>query len=169
MVAKAGDLKVVYDGHKKFMEAIKALNTTDVKVGIPDSAPTRKDEEGGFDPQSNAAIGYIQENGSDLANIPPRPFLVPGVKKVEKEIAEEFKKAAQECFENPSAVIKRFTRAGIIAMNSVKQTLTAGEGFAELSESTLAARKAEGFKGTKPLIKSGQLRGSITYVLENGR
>jgi hypothetical protein len=168
-MAKTGDMKVVYDGHKKFMDAMKALNTVDVKVGIPDSAPARKADEGDFDPQSNAAIGYIQENGSDLAGIPPRPFLIPGVKKVEKQIAEEFKKAAQECFEDPSAVIKRLTRAGIIAMNSVKQTLTLGEGFPELADSTLAAREARGFKGTRPLIETQQLRGSITYVLDDGR
>jgi len=167
-VAKAGDLKVVYDGHKKFMEAMKALNTTSVRVGIPETAPQRKDD-GAFDAQSNAAIGYIQEHGSDLANIPPRPFLVPGVKAVEKEVAEEFKKAAQECFKDPNAILKRFTRAGIIAMNSVKATLTAGEGFAELSDATIAARKAKGFKGTKPLIETGQLRGSITFVIEDGR
>ncbi len=167
-MAKPGNIKVVYDGHKKFMEAIKALNTIDVKVGIPASAPERKDEDDKFDAQSNAAIGYIQENGSDLAGIPPRPFLIPGVKKVQKEILAEFKKAAQECFETPSAVVKRFTRAGIIAMNSVKATLTAGEGYDELADSTLAARRAEGFKGTKPLIKTQQLRGSITYVLDNG-
>lgn len=147
---------------------MKALNTLRVKAGIPASSPQRKDDED-FDPQSNAAIGYIQENGSDLAGIPPRPFLIPGIKKVSKEIAEEFKKAAQECFKTPSAIYKRFTRAGIIAMNSVKATLTAGEGFPELSDATLAARKAAGFKGTKPLIRTEQLRGSITYVIDDGR
>ncbi len=168
-MAKPGNIKVVYDGHKKFMESIKALNTVSVKVGIPASAPERKDEDDKFDEQSNAAIGYIQENGSELAGIPPRPFLIPGVKKVQKEIAEEFKKAAQECFQNPSAIYKRYNRAGIIAMNSVKATLTAGEGFPELADSTLAARKAEGFKGTKPLIKTQQLRQSITYVIDDGR
>lgn len=167
-MAKPGTLKVVYDGHKKFMEAVKALNTVGVKVGIPNSAPQRKDD-GSFDPQSNAAIGYIQENGSELVGIPPRPFLIPGVKKVKDEVAKEFKKAAIEGFKDPSKVLKYLTRAGIIAMNSVKATLTAGEGFEKLSDATLAARKAKGFQGTKPLIETGQLRGAITYVIEDGR
>lgn len=169
-MAKAGSVKVVYDGLAKFKEGIKALNTTGVLVGIPKSNGERQPEKGedDFDNMSNAAIGYIQEKGSDIAKIPPRPFLVPGVRAVKKEIAMEMEKMAREAFNNPGAVYKRYNRMGIIAMNSVKRTLTKGDGYDKLSERTLAERKEAGFKGTKPLIRTGQLRNSITYVIQTG-
>ena len=64
-----------------------------------------------------------------------------------------------------SALEKAFTKAGLVAQASVRATLTAGEGFEPLSESTLKAREAKGFKGTKPLIRTGQLRNSYTFVV----
>lgn len=161
---KAGDFKVVFDGMKKFNDAMKALAVTDVKVGIPESTAERNSDE--FDSMSNAAIGYVQENGSDLANIPPRPHLVPGVKKVQAEVANEFKQAAQKCMDDPSAIVKHYTRAGIIASNSVKKIITDQEGFEELSFFTLLARERDGFKGDKALIRTGQYRNAITYVVE---
>lgn len=163
---KAGDLKVVFDGTKKFQEAMKALAVTDVYVGIPSQANERKpDGEEEQEVMNNASIGYIQENGSDLAGIPPRPHLVPGIKAVEKEIAEEFKKAAQKAFNDPSAVMKHYNRAGIIGMNSVKKIITDQEGFEPLSPKTIAAREADGKKGDKALIRTGQYRNAITYVV----
>lgn len=161
---KPGDFKVTFDGLKKFQEAMKALAVKDVFVGIPQAETARKDEDG-KEQMNNATIGYIQENGSDIANIPPRPHLVPGVKKVENEVAEEFKKAAQKAFNDPSAVIKHLTRAGIIASNSVKKVITDQEGFEELSFFTLLERERQGFKGDKALIRTGQYRNSITFVV----
>lgn len=160
---KAGEVVVKKDNTNSFLNAIKALKMS-VKVGIPETANSRPQDEG-FDNMSNAAIGYIQENGSELAGIPPRPHLVPGIRNVQPQITEEFKKAAQEVFTDPSAVYKRYTRAGILAMNSVKALITSGEGFEKLSEATLKERKEAGFKGTKPLLRTGQYRNAITYVI----
>lgn len=161
---KAGELKVTFDGMKKFQEAMKVLAITDVYVGIPQEANSREtDEDEEF--MNNATIGYIQENGSDLAGIPPRPHLVPGIKKVQKEIAAEFKAAAKKAFESPSAVIQHYNRAGMIAVSSVKKVITDQDGFTPLSESTIAARKEQGFNGTKALIRTGQYRNAITYVV----
>lgn len=165
---KAGDFKVVFDGTKKFQEAMKALAVTDVYVGIPQESDERQVDrmaETGEVEMNNASIGYIQENGSELAGIPPRPHLVPGIRNVEKEIANEFKLAAQKAFKDPSAVFKHYTRAGIIASNSVKKVITNQEGFEPLAESTVAARKASGAKGEKALLRTGQYRNAITYVV----
>lgn len=161
---KAGDLKVTFDGLKKFQESMKALAVENVYVGIPSDHNERKDDdEEEF--MNNATIGYINENGSDLANIPARPHLVPGIRKVQKEIAEEFKKAAQKAVSDPKAVFIHYNRAGIIAMNSVKKVITDQEGFEPLSFYTELQREREGFKGDKALIRTGQYRNSITYVV----
>jgi len=58
------------------------------------------------------------------------------------------------------------TKAGIVAQNSVKAAITKGEGFAPLADATVKARQRKGFKGTKPLIRTGQLRNSITYIVK---
>jgi hypothetical protein len=161
---KAGDFKVVFDGTKKFQEAMKVLAASEVYVGIPaDTSDRKKLEEGEF--MTNASIGYLNENGSDVAGIPPRPHLIPGIKAVQKEVANEFKQAAQKAFNDPSAVLKHLNRAGIIATNSVKKIITDQDGFTPLAESTLRAREAQGAKGDKALIRTGQYRNAITYVV----
>ena len=37
-----------------------------------------------------------------------------------------------------------------------------------LSDATLETRESEGFKGTKALIVTGQMRNAITYVVKKG-
>lgn len=161
---KPGSVKVTFDGTKKFQEAMKALSVSDVYVGIPQAENNRQDEEDEGE-MNNATLGYIHENGSDLAGIPARPHLIPGIKAVEKEITEEFKAAAKKAFTDPSAVLKHYNRAGIIASNSVKKIINEQTNFEPLSETTLAARKASGAKGDKALLRTGQYRNAITYVV----
>lgn len=165
----AGEIKIVFDGMAKFRTAIKAMTTGDVLIGIPQSANERKEEEDEPQEMNNATIGYINEHGSDIAGIPARPHLVPGIKNVSSEIADEFKAMGREAFSNPNSVLKHLTRVGIIASQSVKKVITDQEGFEPLADSTLAARKAEGKKGDKALIRTGQYRNAITYVVEGGK
>lgn len=162
----AGDLKVIFDGTEKFKKGLSALMGLDVLVGIPEQANERKEDDEEFDGMSNAAIGYVQEFGSDIAGIPPRPHLIPGVKKVASEVADEFKKAGALAFSDPGAVMKHYNRAGIIASQSVKKVINDQDGFTPLSDYTLAQREAEGFKGEKALIRTGQYRNAITYVVK---
>jgi hypothetical protein len=44
-----------------------------------------------------------------------------------------------------------------------------GKGLEPLSRNTLAARRLQGFGGTKALIRRGDLRGAIAAVVRNGR
>ena len=63
------------DAFKRLMKASGFLRSMDVKVGIVGSKDSiRKDE-----PIQNAQIAAIQEFGSPVRNIPPRPFLVPAL------------------------------------------------------------------------------------------
>lgn len=78
---------VTTDKLAQVMATMAQLVKRDVLVGIPDSAPEREEDT----PLSNAQIGYILDNGSPVANIPPRPFLVPGVENVQPEIVEDFR------------------------------------------------------------------------------
>ena len=155
-------VRVVQDKTAKLRDALRALQRDVVLVGIPAEDNNRN----GDSPIGNAAIGYIQENGSPVNNIPPRPFLVPGVQSVADRCAELMAAGAAEMLDGGAAAIEKANnKAGLVAQAAVKNTLRAGEGFPPLAPSTLAARERAGFTGTKPLIWTGQLLNSVTYVI----
>lgn len=166
---------------------IKALNQNYDKVvlvGIPKDKTTREDE-----PITNAAIGYIQEYGSPANNIPPRPFLGPGIKKSREKIIPFFEKAAMAVLSGDEKAIQaNFEKAGLIASACVKNYLATAD-FKPLSLATIRNRAyrngGRGVAGAKeelarlraggkpnnnlvrPLIDTGQLANSITYVVRD--
>jgi hypothetical protein len=153
-------LKMTMDKLPEFQAAVKLLTQEAVYVGIPEPANGRQD------PAGNALIGAVQEAGSPVKNIPARPHLVPGIQAVQAQVAEELGAGASALLRGrPDAVQTSYTRAGLIAVQSVKKVITAGEGFAPLSAGTLKARAARGVTRTKPLIDTGQYRNAITYVI----
>lgn len=157
-------LKITVDKVKSMREAVEELTTNKVYVGIPSTRTNRK--EG---PIGNAVLGYIHENGSPVSNIPPRPFLIPGVKAVQPEVIRRLKKAALSALQgNPGAASRTLNAVGLIAQNAVRLKITEGP-FIPLKPSTLARRRANGRTGTNPLIDTGQLRASITYVIRKGK
>lgn len=159
-------LRVTIDKVGEVLSAIKMLERQRVYVGIPEGeAKGRKASDG---PMDNATLAFIHENGSPKANIPARPFLVPGIASVQPQLAEELAAGARALFEKnrPDAVATSYNRAGIIAVAAVKKYLAAGVSPA-LSPRTLAARKKDGFSGTKPLIRTAQLLNAVTYAIRN--
>lgn len=144
------------------VQAISDIARKDVLVGIPSSAPARKSG-----PLSNAAIGFIHDNGSPVAGIPPRPFLRPGIEDKKDQIATQLGKAAGAALEgDASSASKSLEAAGIVAQNGVRNKINTGD-FTPLAASTLRARKRRGRTGTRPLIDTGSLRNSITYVVRD--
>lgn len=152
-------LKVTKDITQMVYAKLALMGTRQVLVGIPDG--------GSRDGITNAELGYIHEKGSPAANIPPRPFLEVGVASVNQRAAEILKKAAIAELNNHSAFEKSLNQIGLIAQSAVKKRITSSEGMKPLSAKTLAARKRAGAKGTRPLIRTGQLLNSITYVLRD--
>lgn len=153
-------VSVTVDEAKKVIARIEAMTGKRVMVGIPDANAGRN--EG---PMTNAALGYIHEHGSPARNIPARPFLVPGVNASTPRVVKVLRKAAGRVLEGREEVSKGLDAAGLIAQASVKNRIRNSIGFAPLSQRTLAKRMASGKRGTKPLIRTGQLMNSITYVV----
>jgi hypothetical protein len=150
----------------KFKEAIARFKNDSVLVGIP-ADETHRD---GDDPITNAAILAINHFGSDDGKIPPRPVLSIGIRKAQAAIAEQFKKMAQSALTSGTSAIETYyERAGSIAANSVKKVITDQDGISPPSPATLKARQyitKSGFKGTKALVVTGQMRNAITYVVQ---
>jgi hypothetical protein len=159
-MAKSG-LRVIKDDIKKVLAVINALEIDGVAVGVPESKNSRKDKLG------NAAIAYIQNNGSPKQGIPARPFMDNGIAESAEDVALELKNGALGALASgdPKRMTTAYNRAGLVAQNAIRAAITDGDGFDALEESTLAARRARGRTGTKPLIDTGQLRRSITYVV----
>ncbi|MDE1905293.1 MAG: hypothetical protein KGH75_02425 [Rhodospirillales bacterium] len=156
------------DRLNQLVGAINELAMQDVLIGVPAMKTQRDPEPGEPAGITNAAVGYIQEFGSPASNIPARPFLIPGVKAAQKEVADRLKAAAQGAMTfKPTQVRQNMMAAGLIAQNSVRKTLTDGIGYAPLAEATLAARRRRGRTGTRPLVDTGQLRNAITYVIRH--
>ncbi len=188
----------VKDNMPSFKKSLDALLKTRVLVGIPAEKAGRQPEKGKTKaPLNNAEIGYLMETGIPEQNVPARPFLVPGVQKVETQIAATLKTAGQKALDgNPAAVVTAFTKVGMTAVRSVQQTMKDGP-YPPLSPKTVANRfrdrktkrrrkgekdflglvsegatsaEAQEQTGIQPLLNTLQLLKSITFVVRpNGK
>lgn len=155
-------LTVRIDSAQSILDALKTLANKDVLVGIPESKNERDDGDIG-----NAAIGYINENGSPAQNIPPRPHLKPGIRSVEQDFMPHLKSAARKALEGDAeGAVTSLDRAGTVAANGVKRYITI-TGFTPLADATIANRIRRGRTGNKPLIDTGEYRRSITHVVRD--
>lgn len=162
-------LKVTADFTDQFNDMIKRFRNDSVLVGIPADAAAREPEPGEPANINNATILAINEFGSEVQGIPPRPVMKIGIKNAQDAIAEQFKKCAQSSLKvGLSALDVYYERAGIIASSSIKKVINSQEGIQHIAFSTALARLRKGFKGDKALIVTGQLRNAITYVVKKG-
>lgn len=153
---------LVFDKFSKVVKGMSALNS-DVLVGVPNDKTERKeaDSEG----MNNATLAYIHDNGSPAANIPARPFMRPGIEEARDKIVSALRTGAKQALQGKEQGVERALNiAGLTAQSSIRGTINEGIG-PELADSTLAARRARGRKGTKPLVDTGQLRNAINYVV----
>lgn len=158
-------VRITQDRAAQIMQSIRSLTRDRVLVGIPSTTAERKPDEDEGAPLNNAEIGYIHEFGAPEANIPARPFLVPGVRNAEAAIAHQLRAGALAALDgNLEGTEARMAAAGQAAVNGVVEKITTGP-FAPLAPYTLERRKAKGRTGEKPLLDTGQLRRSITYVI----
>ncbi len=157
-------MTVTSDFTKQFNEVIKRFKGDAVLVGIPAEKTQRKENN---ETINNATLLAINNFGSPGQNIPARPVMEIGIKNAQDEIAVQFKIAAQNALKQGfSALDTYYGRAGMIAANSVKKAINDQDGIAPPSPATLAARESKGFKGTKSLIVTGQMRNAITFVVK---
>lgn len=82
---------VRHDG--ELNQALQRLAKTAVYVGI--AAGSKGDTRNDGAP-SNHLLGFVHENGSPANNIPPRPFLVPGLE-ANREMIVDGLKGAMDC------------------------------------------------------------------------
>ena len=151
---------MVRDDTAKISKILRTMTKEQVLIGVPMDENARDDG-----PFGNAQIGYINENGSEAAHIPPAPHLVPGVEAVKDRCADIIGKGAAAALDGDEGALDiAYKKAGQVAVSSVKSKIVSQDGFQDLSEYTLEKRAEAGFKGTKRLIWTGQYLNSITFV-----
>lgn len=157
-------VRVVRDNFAAIMAQMTALSKGDVLVGIPADETER--QKG--DPITNAALGYIHEMGAPAANIPARPWLVPGIKNAQDKISTRLGAAMRAALlQNAAERDRQLHAAGLIAASAAKAMINSNIAPA-LADATLAARRARGVTRENTLVDTGQLRNSVTYVVREG-
>ena len=159
-------MSLIHDGLPDLLRNLRKLQKKEILVGVPRDTSERKQTD--VEEMNNATLAFIHEHGSPLANIPARPFIGPGIKRNKDKITKFLKKAGEAALTagGRDKVEQQLNLAGMAAQNGARAVINDGEGFQELAPSTIYQRQQRGRTGTKPLIDTGQLRNSITYVFK---
>jgi hypothetical protein len=143
------------DNLAKLMKQIADMSKQEILVGIPDSGPERRDGD-----VSNAQLAYIHEFGAPAANIPARPFMIPGIEDAKDRINTQLEKGSRALMDGDlDGANKAMNAAGLIAVSSIKSKIVEGD-FAPLAPATIAAKGSD-----HALIDSAQMMNAITYVI----
>ncbi len=171
----------------ELMERLKQLADTDVLVGFPESTAERNGD-GKSAEINNAALGYIHDQGAPEANIPPRPFMEPGIQEAQEEISAKLGQVLKAVITKGAGadvVDQGLSQVGIIASLAIQNAINEGPP-PPLADSTLRARARRG-KGkdrgalreldrrwdgqepsvefAKPLVVTGEMRNAVTYAI----
>lgn len=107
---------------------------------------------------------YLQEHGSPLFRVPPRPVLEPAIEDKKEIIGKQIGKASLAALNNNEALLDaELNKAGMLGMNAAKGWFeNPKNGWPENSASTIKEKKS-----ALPLVDTNQLRKSITYVVRD--
>lgn len=151
------------DQTRKLAEIVKKISQLQVFVGIPEEKAPRS----GSGEVSNAQLMYIHTHGSPVRGIPARPVIEPAIEAEDNReaISEEFAFAAKSAMAGKEdAARKHLALAGMRGQNAARDWFEdPRNGWPPNSPITVAMKGSD-----MPLIDTGQLRKSITYVVKDG-
>ena len=161
----AGTVRISESKLAGVLARVRAMSKKRCLVGIPSSAAARDDGS----TINNAEIGFINEFGAPEQNIPPRPHLVPGVRKAQPTIIALLESGGRRVINGGTEDVgTSLEKTGLVAINSVKALIT--EGIAPpLAPATIAARRKgnEEDNGATPLVDTGNYMAHLTYVVRD--
>ena len=144
-------------GPAQLKKDLERISKSEVLVGIPASAATRKNG-----PINNASLLFILSKGSPLKKIPATPILEPAIVKGKTLITPHLGAAAKAVLDkNPLKAERELKLAGTVAVNAVKRYFTdPANGWPPNAPSTIKRKGSD-----RRNIDTGSLRRSLTYVL----
>lgn len=174
-------VKAANGGLPAVAAAAKALAKASVYIGIPKGADgdSRRDDKRTTGGPANCVLGWIHEKGSPAANIPARPFLIPGVKSAEGTIRSGFNAAGKAALAGDiPAMDALLERTGIQTVSAVKNYLqtadlqplklsTIENRFRSRATKTMRPEEMPGadHSGIRPLVNTGSLRDALQHMV----
>lgn len=164
------NIRLLTDHTDAFFRGVKLLEKEQVLVGVPAEKAPRDSEEANGRDINNAALAYIHNFGSPTQNIPPRPFMDPGILNAKDRITAQMQKAGEAALDGSADIVRRnFEAVGLIAATSVKLKIREGP-FQPLARATVRARERRAGKKLssseiRPLIDTAQLLNAISFVV----
>lgn len=157
-------LNVSSGGSKDPLAKLKAdlakLKKAQVLVGIPEDHNARNKGE-----MTNAALMYLHTHGSPRQGVPARPVIEPALAASDNKahITKALGEAAKAVLDGkPNEAHNGLENAGMLGRNAAIRWFTdPRNGWAPNSPATIAKKGSD-----RPLIDTGQLRRSITFVVE---
>lgn len=131
---------------RKIYNTVQKVDGAAVKVGFGDG--------------ESAEIGVIHEYGSPANNIPERSMIRQTFRNRREELIRLQAKLARALIEGKITEERAMGLLGAWAAGAIKATITRDGSFAPLKPATIARKKS-----SKPLIETGQLVGSVTFVV----
>lgn len=147
---------VLKDKLASTLKAIRELAMQEVKVGFPEGSASREGDD-----LNNPTIAYIHEYGAPAANIPARPFLIPGVRNSLPQVEKIMKAGAIDALDGKSSAKGTMRQVGLVAQGAVQQKISDGP-FVPNKPETIRRKGSN-----KPLIDRGELRKSVNFVVED--
>lgn len=182
------NVTVTKDLTEDILNSLKDLAEKTVCIGVPEDTDTQRDNISNAEllyihtngirdkdmirdmqhdlntmPYSKAHELYVHENGSPLWHSPPRPVLEPSIDANREQIAELMKTAAIKALKG-NDVTPSLRKVGMQGQNIARDWFTNPDNkWAENTKNTIKIKGSD-----KPLIDTGELRKSITYVIKDG-
>lgn len=183
-------VKITRGNLEQVKENLHRLATLEILVGFPEESTERDENPEEKKPITNAALGYIHDNGMPEQNIPARPFMAPAMEEAEPDIEKGLSGALKAAMRgNDVQVEQAMLAVGLRAKLAIQKKIN--EGIPPpLSERTLKKRAARG-KGSaiakaaqielarrergeeptltiaKPLIDTAQMRNAVNFVIRS--
>lgn len=131
-----------------------------VLVGMPNETGSKIHQDSKL---NNATIAAIHEFGAPEQGIPERSFLRAGLEQNKNTLSKAAEKAVENAIDGKADIAKGMDAVGSLAAASVKKYIS--EGIAP----PLKKPRKTGGSEDKPLIDTGELRSSITWVLASSK
>jgi hypothetical protein len=143
----------------RFEEAFSHAQIADefeVAIGFPEDTAARD----GTEEINNPTLAAILEHGSPANNLPARPFVEPGLETGRDRLARIMELGIQRTLDgDENGIAWALETAGVEGVSLVQRKMIQGP-FAPNAPSTIKRKKS-----SRPLIDTGQLRQSVSYVV----
>ena len=162
-------VKVKDAGLRKMQKALDELSNMQALVGIPKDETIRTDDQ----EMTNSFLLYIHTHGDPRNRLPARPVIEPALEDAKDRIGTVMGEAIKGAMDGDrQRAVQNLKKAGMAGQNAARDWFTNPKnGWPPVSDERKEQKRSKVRKARKdkhndrPLIDTGELRKSITYVV----